>query len=130
MQDEEVEVTETTTRSSPNGVTQRTATATTTPPSVVGERVVYAILGVMQALLVTRLILTLLGANLGNAFAELIYGVTAPLVAPFQTLFNYQMRYGFARLELETIVAMIVYALVASAIIAFLRIPRSRNAAL
>jgi hypothetical protein len=53
-----------------------------------------------------------LGANQENAFANLIDSITYPFVAPFFGLFGYTMQYGVARLEVETIVAIVVYSLV------------------
>ncbi len=99
---------------------------TTAPPSgrVVGSRVVYWLLGVLEALLAIRIILSLFGANRFNPFADFVYGITALFVAPFQTLFNYQMRYGFSRFEIETVVAMLVYALIAYGILGLLNISR------
>lgn len=76
-------------------------------------RIINFIAGILISLLAIRLVLSLLGANRGNAFADFIYSLTYPFVAPFFGLFGYTMKYGVARLELETIVAMIVYALVA-----------------
>jgi uncharacterized protein YggT (Ycf19 family) len=53
-----------------------------------------------------------LGANPSAGFAEFIYGVTAPLVAPFVGLFG-NPAYQGSVLELSSIVALIVYALLA-----------------
>jgi hypothetical protein len=95
-----------------NGATSTqtvTSRATTGTP---GERIVWYLVGLIEALLALRVVLSILGANRGNAFAELIYGVTYPLVSPFFGLFGYTFEYGVARLEIETLVAMAVYALV------------------
>lgn len=85
-------------------------------------RVVWFITGVLVTLLAFRFILSLLGANRGNAFADLIYTITFPFVAPFFGLFGYQMEYGRARFEIETLVAMAVYALVGYGIIRLMTI--------
>lgn len=69
-------------------------------------------MGIIIALLAIRVVLSLLGANRGNAFAELIYGITYPLVNPFFGLFGYEFEYGVARLEIETLVAILVYGLI------------------
>ena len=53
-----------------------------------------------------------LGANPQAGFAQLIYGLTAPLVAPFAGLFG-NPQAGGSVLELHSIVALVVYALVA-----------------
>jgi len=98
------------------------------PRSVDGNttvvRVVWFITGVLMTLLAFRFVLSLLGANRGNAFADLIYGFTYPFVAPFFGLFGYQVRYGVSRFEVETLVAMAVYALVGYGIARLLTINR------
>lgn len=76
-------------------------------------RIVWLIAGVLEGLLAIRFLLSLLGANRLNAFADFIYSVTQPLVAPFFGLFNYQPQYGVGRFEYETLVAMLVYGLIA-----------------
>jgi uncharacterized protein YggT (Ycf19 family) len=96
--------------------------------TVVAARLIYWLVGIIESLMAIRVVLSMFGANQGNPFAYFIYSVTAPFVAPFQTLFNYQMKYGLSRFELETVVAMLVYALVAYGIIALLQIPRRGDA--
>lgn len=76
------------------------------------QRVIYLILGIVLALHAIRFLLSLFGANRSNGFADLIYTVTGPFVAPFRGLFSVDTRVGeTARFEIETIVAAIVYAL-------------------
>ena len=85
-------------------------------------RVVWFIAGVLLTLLAFRFVLVLLGANPNNAFANFIYTVSHPFVAPFFGLFGYSLHYGVSRLELSTLVAMAVYALVAFGIAKLLTI--------
>jgi len=80
--------------------------------SSMAERVVSIITGFVAAILAIRFVLTLLGANHGNAFAQLIYSITYPFVAPFFGLFGYTFQYGVARFEVETLVAILVYSLI------------------
>lgn len=54
----------------------------------------------------------LLGANLAADFAAFIYGITAPLVAPFVGLFG-TPQFNGSVLEPHSLVAIIVYALLA-----------------
>jgi hypothetical protein len=77
-----------------------------------GEQVIYLIFGIVEALIAIRLILRLLAANPAAGFATFIYGITDPLVAPFVGLFA-TPAYDGNMLELGSIVAIIVYALVA-----------------
>ncbi len=76
------------------------------------ERLIYLLGGILLVLLGLRILLSLLGANRENAFADLVYGVTYPFVAPFFGLFNYDVQYGVSRFEIETFVAIIVYGLI------------------
>ena len=80
--------------------------------STTAERVVSIIVGFVASLLAIRFVLTLLGANRNNWFADLIYSATYPLVAPFYGLFGYQVQYGISRFEIETLVAIVVYGLI------------------
>jgi YggT family protein len=85
-------------------------------------RIVYLIAGILESLLAFRFMLSLLGANRGNIIANLIYGITQPFVAPFFGLFNYRAQYGVARFEIETLVAMAVYAFLAWVLVRLLTI--------
>jgi uncharacterized protein YggT (Ycf19 family) len=76
-------------------------------------QVVWFIVGIILAILAVRVVLALLGANLSNGFASFIYNLSDPFVAPFRGLLQVgQFEAGVSRLELETIVAMLVYALI------------------
>jgi hypothetical protein len=101
-------------------------TVESSPRSVLAQ-IIYLIAGIIEALLTLRLILALLGANSANAFAHFIYSVTLPLVAPFFGLFNYQVHYGVVRFEFETVIAMVVYALIAWLLVRLLTIGRPGN---
>lgn len=74
---------------------------------------VYLLFGIVEALLVIRFILKALGANAEAGFAQFIYGITQPLVAPFVGLFGTASAASGAVLEPHTLIAMIVYALLA-----------------
>lgn len=89
-------------------------------------RIVWFIAGVIITLLAFRFFLVLLGANSGSGFAQFIYSLSYPFAAPFFGLFGYDLQYGVARLELSTLVAMAVYALVAFGIAQLVTI-RERN---
>ena len=90
----------------------------------VAERVVWYFAGVLVTLLAFRFVLSLLGANRGNPFADFIYSFSYPFVAPFFGLFGYQVQYGVSRFEIETLVAIAVYTLVAYGISALVNINR------
>lgn len=81
------------------------------------NRLVWLIAGVMAVLLVIRFALLAAGANESAGFAQLIYGLTGWMVAPFAGLFGSNLTYpgsaGTAVLEPEALVAAVVYLLVA-----------------
>lgn len=79
----------------------------------VKSRIVWYVAGVLLVLLGFRFVLALLGANPNNGFADFIYDVSYPFVAPFFGLFSYDTQYGVAKLEIFTLVAMAVYAILA-----------------
>lgn len=82
----------------------------------VAARVVWFIAGVLLALLALRFIFVLLGANEGNAFVNFIYTITYPFVVPFFGIFNYELDAGVSSVELATLVAMLIYGVVAAGI--------------
>jgi uncharacterized membrane protein len=71
---------------------------------------IWLVFGVIEGLLAIRFALRALGANASASFAAFIYGITAPFVAPFVGLFSNPSSSN-SILELNTIVAMIAYAL-------------------
>jgi YggT family protein len=75
-------------------------------------RVIGGITSFVLAIIGIRFILVLLGANPDNAFANLVYTITHPFVAPFFGLFGYTLQLGVSRFEFESLVAMLVYALI------------------
>jgi YggT family protein len=83
----------------------------------VAERIVWLVAGIIMALLGLRFILALFGANPNNTFAQFIYNVSHPFVAPFFNLFNYNyINNGIGRVEIFTLVAILVYAVIATLI--------------
>jgi hypothetical protein len=71
-------------------------------------RVSWFALGLLEAALVLRFALSLLGANERNDFAAAVYGLTWVFVAPFRTLFPTPAS-GGSSLELYTLVAMFFF---------------------
>lgn len=88
-------------------------------------RVMWYLLGLLEALLVIRFALALLGANPTNGFAAAIYAVTGVFVAPFRTLFA-TPGVGGSVFELYTLVAMLVYFLAWWAIVRFVEVVTNR----
>ncbi|MGH2517210.1 MAG: YggT family protein [Ktedonobacterales bacterium] len=70
-------------------------------------------LGIVEALLLVRIVLLFLAANPSATFSSLIYGWSAPLVAPFQGVFPNVVGNQGIVVDAAAILAMIVYAILA-----------------
>ena len=115
MQEEEKTTTTTTNVADDQPVTTTRETAAverSAPGSVLAKRVVYFIGGVIVALIGLRFIFLLLGANQGSAFVDFIYGLGGVFVAPFNGIFG-EPTFGASYFETSSLVAIIIYALVA-----------------
>ena len=94
--------------------------------------ITYFILGVLEVFLLLRLLLRLLGANEASGFVTFIYSLTHIFVGPFNGIFNDQAL-GRSVFEISTLIAMIVYALLAWGIVSLGRLvfapvnPASQN---
>jgi len=75
--------------------------------------ITYFLFGMLELLLAVRVILHLVGANADNGFANFIYGLSAPFVALFVSLLKNPVLSTTAVLEVTTVIAMIVYAMLA-----------------
>ena len=85
--------------------------------------------GVLQALLVLRIILLLLVANQGNEIVSFVLGVTDPFVEPFIGMFDLnRVTSGEQVLDVAAIVALIGWTLVEMLILAGIRIFSRRPA--
>ena len=81
-----------------------------------GTQIVWYVFSVIEALLLLRFVLKMIGANTGAAFTDLIYSLTAPLVAPFMYIVGSPNVAG-AVFEWSTLIALLVYWLVAWGIV-------------
>src|ERR1017187_1887801 len=95
--------------------------------SSIAARIVWYIAGILLVLLAFRFVFILLGANPANGFANFIYTTSHPFAAPFFGIFGYNIKYGISRVELASLVAMVVYALVAFGISRLLTIRQSQT---
>jgi hypothetical protein len=91
-------------------------TSSTTKPLFRGTQIVWYILGIIEALLMFRFVLKLLAANPSAGFSHFIYSVTYVFAAPFLSVFR-SPRVSGSILEWTTLLAMLVYYLVALALI-------------
>ena len=74
-------------------------------------QLIWLLLGVLEALLALRILLKLMAANPGNAFAAFLYSITDIFLLPFVGLTATPAAGGMV-LELSTFIAMLVYGLV------------------
>lgn len=84
------------------------------------KRLVYYGLGVLESLLAFRFIFRLLGANPQSVFVAFIYALTRIFLAPFINIFKPFVTEGIetrAVFEPATLIAMIVYGLIAYGIV-------------
>jgi YggT family protein len=75
--------------------------------------IVYFLFGILELLLALRVLLRLFGANPANGFANFIYTLSGPFVALFASLLGNPALSTASVLEITTIVAMIVYGILA-----------------
>ena len=105
--------------------TTETATGTTGPGgATLAARVVTFAFGVLQALLILRIILLLLVANPGNDIVNFVFNVTQPFVEPFLNMFslNRVTADQGSVLDIAAIVALIGWTLVEMLVLAAIRI--------
>jgi uncharacterized protein YggT (Ycf19 family) len=92
------------------------------------ERVIWFIVAVIGSLIAIRFFMKLLGASYQADFVRFIYGVTAPMVAPFRGIFQ-DSGSGSYVLEPESLIAIAIYLLIGWGVVALIRIistPRTR----
>jgi uncharacterized protein YggT (Ycf19 family) len=88
--------------------------------------VIYLVFGIIDGLLLIRLALKVLGANAHAGFASFIYGVTDFLLAPFRGLLPAFVS-GQSVFELSVVFAILIYSLLALALVRLVAITLSRS---
>ena len=78
-------------------------------------QLIWLLLTLLEIVLAMRVVFKLIGVNAANPFATLLYGFTHFFVAPFASLTGAPSAEGMV-LEISTIIAMIVYLLIAWAL--------------
>jgi len=89
------------------------------------RKIVYYISGVLEILFACRFALKLLGANSQSIFVSIIYSVSQVFLWPFTGIFSPAVTKGIETqsvLEPSTIIAMIVYALIAYGVVRLIKI--------
>lgn len=85
------------------------------------HQIVWYILGFIELMLGFRIALKALGANPESGFASFVYSLTSPLAAPFQGIFRTSVS-NASVFEWSTLVAALVYAIVAYGIVYFIQL--------
>ncbi len=89
-------------------------------------QLVYLVFGVIDGLLLIRLVLKLLGANPYAGFASFVYGVSDFFLVPFKNLLP-TIGNEHSLLEMSLVVAILVYALLGWAIARLVEVIFYRN---
>ena len=92
------------------------------------RRFVILLFGILQGLLILRIILLVLVANTGNDVVSFILGVTDPFVEPFRGMFRLDRAVaGKSTLDIAAIVALIAWTLIEALVIALLSLGARRG---
>ena len=75
--------------------------------------IVYLLFGAIELLLVVRIVLHMVSANPDNSFASFVNGLSAPFVALFANLLQNPTLGTTGVVEITTLVAIVVYAMLA-----------------
>ena len=75
--------------------------------------IVYFLFSIVELLLGLRIVLHVVGVNSENGFANFIYALSSPFVALFTSLLKDPALSATAVLEVTTLIAIIVYAILA-----------------
>ena len=95
-----------------------------TKPLFRGTQIVWYILGIVEILLAFRFILKFLGANAEAGFSSFIYGATHIFASPFLNVFSITRVEGSV-LEWTTLLAMLVYWVIALGVIKLLHMGKT-----
>ena len=89
------------------------------------ERIIWIAGSTLICLLAIRFTFALLAANPTNSFASFVNNFTAPFVAPFYNLFNYDhLTFGASSFEGYTLIAMALYGLLTAGLAKLVSITR------
>ena len=92
------------------------------------NRIMYTVLGLLEILLGLRFILKLIAANPDSGFTVFIYGITGVFMAPFNAIMG-TPTFGGSSFEVNTLIAMGVYALIFWVLVRVIQIAADRPTA-
>ena len=98
--------------------------SSSTKPIYRGTQIVWYVLGIVEVLLAFRFVLKLMGANPTAGFSSFVYGITYVFATPFLSVFRITQVAG-SILEWTTLLAMLVYWIIAFALIKLLLIGKT-----
>jgi len=89
--------------------------------------VIYFLLGVVEVILALRFLFRLLGASQDNSFTLFLYHLSQVFVAPFDGIFHDQALGTRSVFELSTLIAMLIFALLAWGLVALSQVVFAPN---
>ena len=91
------------------------------------QGIIWFACSVVSVIILFRFSLQLLGANPNAGFADLVYSISYPLVAPFLVLFGTEAVYGNSILEFSSLVAVCAYLVLAAGLCKLASLTMSPN---
>ncbi len=91
------------------------------------EDIVWFLVAAIAIVIFVRFVLLLFGARTGVPFVDFWYAMTAPLIAPFAGMFgnlNTYNSYTGQRIEIESLVALVIYGLIGYLVVLGVRLLR------
>jgi len=83
-------------------------------------RIIYFVMGFLEVLLALRFLFRIIGADANNGLVNFIYNFTGVFVSPFNGIFNDQSLQRGNVIEVSTLLAMAIYAILTYGIIQLL----------
>lgn len=84
--------------------------------------ITYFVLGVLEVILLLRFVFRLLGASTANGFIMFLYDLSHVFVVPFNGIFHNAALGSVSVFEVSTLLAMVVYALLAWGIVVLAKV--------
>ena len=106
-------------------VEQREATTYTPSGATLAARVVTVVFGIIQALILVRIVLLGLGAQRSNDIVTTVLNASQVFVAPFEGMFRTDaLSAGGSVLDIAAITALVAITILELIVLAVVRIPR------
>jgi uncharacterized protein YggT (Ycf19 family) len=113
----------------PGSVVVRETVVTGPGPVSTVRRIVVLLFGVLQVLIVLRILILLLGANEGNDLVAFVLGITDPFVDPFRGMFSMDEVNGASGsvLDVAALVALIAWTLIEALVLGIIGLADRRT---